>query len=575
MGTKSKAVGWFAEIAETSTRACAVLELDRKTGAIRELYINRIWENSTVHDGICVHTGSRAFFTWAENCIVNSGIADLCCDDGTVFSAMPIYEDCIGIMVEAVGFPVEDVSSDLHKDAEWQLRNLKVDVAAMHVTAEEFGFIFDKRRIIRELLGQYGIVVSRYDPKTKVMHVSQSQAHIIGMDSVLENVPESSIHNGTVMPSSVGAYLEFFEKIQRGDANGRAIVQRVREGYAPRWLEMQFSNIFDTNGEILITIIRYIDKTDDRERELAYARRRSFKAMLDARDLLALDCDLYSNCVEEIMGKCAEMFEAGMNYDIAVGLCVEMCANENDRSDLAEFLSREKICYSYYQGMRHREIEIQLIDMNGDAKWVNCVTDLIADPYSGAPRVFVQMLNIDERKQQELELKAMSEHDPLTGAYNRRAFINRFAEICDASEDSRHAFLMIDMDNFRDVNDTLGHVRGDQVLSDVANKLQDTVGENGIVGRIGGDEFAVLLANMRRTKEIIAAAEGICAALSYDMNGVRVSASIGIAMYPRHGDTFGELYERADAALYRAKGLGRDRFVIYKDEEDAARIRKN
>lgn len=134
---------------------------------------------------------------------------------------------------------------------------------------------------------------------------------------------------------------------------------------------------------------------------------------------------------------------------------------------------------------------------------------------------------------------------------------------------------MIDMDNFRDVNDTLGHVRGDQVLSDVANKLQDAVGENGIVGRIGGDEFAVLLANMRRTKEIIAAAEGICAALSYDMNGVRVSASIGIAMYPRHGDTFGELYERADAALYRAKGLGRDRFVIYKDEEDAARIRKN
>lgn len=565
-------IEWFSDIAETSSRACALIKLARSGNRLETVYKNPMWDScgeilrqAGVPDG-------RAFCAWALSLTEDAGIAEFHADNGLVLTGNMVCGDHIGIVLKslhrkAIPAPLKP-TADVHS----QLQQMRFDESEVRFTHDEYELLFEQRRLLRALLGQYGIIVARYDPYTGRMDVSRSHAEVIGMDPVLENVPASSLEEGTVMPGSIADYIGFFDSIRRGEPRGRVLVRRRRGGCMPRWMEMQFTNVFDTEGKVILAIIRYIDRTEARERDLAYARRQDFEAMLNVHDVLALDCDLFADAVEVVMGQCSDMISPGGSYDAAVETCVGMCMCADDAERLRDFLRRENMVRDFGEGRFHSEIELQLKINDGRTIWVRCVKDMLTDPYNGALRAFLQLLDIDARKQAELELKELSERDPLTGALNRRAFINAFAEICERNEDARHAFLMIDMDEFSEVNNALGHVRGDQVLSDAVNALHDAVGGEGVIGRIGGDEFAVVLTDIRRISDVIATAEQICSALSFEINGVRVSASMGISIYPKHGDTFGELYEKADAALYRAKGFGRDRFLIYRQEEDGWRV---
>ena len=130
--------------------------------------------------------------------------------------------------------------------------------------------------------------------------------------------------------------------------------------------------------------------------------------------------------------------------------------------------------------------------------------------------------------------------------------------------------LLIDIDAFKSVNDTLGHVKGDAVITECGELLRRVFRRNDIVGRIGGDEFAVLLKDYGTPQLIIAKAKDVCNAFRQTQyledeptKTVNISASIGIALYGSDGKTFHELYTNADSALYAAKHAGKDRFAFF------------
>ncbi|MCD7954094.1 MAG: GGDEF domain-containing protein [Synergistaceae bacterium] len=150
--------------------------------------------------------------------------------------------------------------------------------------------------------------------------------------------------------------------------------------------------------------------------------------------------------------------------------------------------------------------------------------------------------------------------DPLTGLLDRSALYGAVSETIRLSPERCHAFFMMDLDNFKKINDTFGHLKGDTVLRSVAEHILSSVEKGDIVGRIGGDEFIVLTRDVTgRT-----AAESKAKALQKAVSGMEeVTVSIGIALYPYDGTAFEALYDHADIAMYRAKEKGRDRCEFY------------
>lgn len=174
--------------------------------------------------------------------------------------------------------------------------------------------------------------------------------------------------------------------------------------------------------------------------------------------------------------------------------------------------------------------------------------------------------HVDERTRQ---LHHLAHHDPLTQLPNRRQLSARLTEALSRASATRRklGLLFVDVDNFKSVNDTLGHDFGDRVLQGIADRLREAIGERGLLARLGGDEFTILMEEVDSLDEVEAQASAIVATLqqplTIDGRLLATSASVGASLYPDHADNAEQLLRAADVALFRAKELGRNRHAVY------------
>ena len=187
------------------------------------------------------------------------------------------------------------------------------------------------------------------------------------------------------------------------------------------------------------------------------------------------------------------------------------------------------------------------------------------------------ILMIKERRS-SAQLRRERDTDALTQLLNREATTRAIeAHLANPNSTAIHAFLLLDIDEFKSINDTFGHTTGDQVICDIAALLQSTMeqlfGEHHahILGRLGGDEFIVFLPNIPHPTFANDVAQElrlhiIQSAKQDDKTMPPYSSSIGVSCYPAHGNTFHDLYHTADLALYRAKAIGKNVVVLYSEE---------
>jgi len=174
-----------------------------------------------------------------------------------------------------------------------------------------------------------------------------------------------------------------------------------------------------------------------------------------------------------------------------------------------------------------------------------------------------------QRQEAESRIEQLAWYDGLTGLPNRNLLRENLRDLIMTATNRRRriAVMLIDLDRFKDVNDTLGHLVGDALIKSAAQVLRETVGDGGIVARLGGDEFVVLVGEFVHRQEVALLAARIAQALhrtdlvpSVD---TQVSASIGVALFPEHGREMGTLLKNADAAMYQAKRDGRNQFSFF------------
>ena len=179
-----------------------------------------------------------------------------------------------------------------------------------------------------------------------------------------------------------------------------------------------------------------------------------------------------------------------------------------------------------------------------------------------------------ESQAAEARIRHLAQHDPLTELPNRALLSDRLGQaLVAAKRDTRRlAVMFIDVDNFKPINDTLGHAVGDRLLQQIAKRLQASLRESDTVARIGGDEFVVLLRNVTDGPDALAVADKLREVLSVpivvEAHTLVVGASVGVALYPDHGSDALELFRHADEAMYRAKRDGRNRAQVFEARSD-------
>jgi diguanylate cyclase (GGDEF)-like protein/PAS domain S-box-containing protein len=199
--------------------------------------------------------------------------------------------------------------------------------------------------------------------------------------------------------------------------------------------------------------------------------------------------------------------------------------------------------------------------------------------YDGRAAALIAAVDITERKRAEARVAYMAHHDALTALPNRVLLRLRLEDMLSRADrdGGQFAVLCIDLDNFKSVNDTLGHPLGDLLLQQIAQRIQAMLREQDTVARLGGDEFAVLQGGAGTAVAVSALAERLIATISepYELEGhmVVIGASIGIALAPGDGNEPDRLLKQADMALYRAKGEGKGSFRFFEPEMDA-RVQK-
>jgi len=195
--------------------------------------------------------------------------------------------------------------------------------------------------------------------------------------------------------------------------------------------------------------------------------------------------------------------------------------------------------------------------------------------YNDQPAVLLALMDITERKRAEARLAFMAQHDGLTGLPNRNLLRQHMDEILLHTRRSSEkvAVLVLGLDNFKAVNDTLGHGIGDKLLRGVAKRLRSTLREEDTLARLNSDEFAIVQSGLTRPEEVVVLAKRLLEAIAdpylLDGHSVIIGASIGIAMAPGDGDESEKLLKSADMALSRAKNDSRGTFSFFEAEMDA------
>jgi len=243
----------------------------------------------------------------------------------------------------------------------------------------------------------------------------------------------------------------------------------------------------------------------------------------------------------------------------------------------------------FFKTGTNKDVPLQIVKKNGEIMDVLLSATAQYDHDGTFSHSLAVLIDVTERKRAEAHIEHLALHDSLTDLPNRFLFHDRLqtAVAQSARTGSMVALLFMDLDDFKDVNDTLGHEAGDNLLKAVAGRLRtylresDTVGRhNTTLARIGGDEFTVLLTNLTDPVGAATVADRIIEELSspFAVGGkeIHTGVCIGIAIYPSHGRRPEELLKKADLALYRAKAEGRNRYHFYSEEmETAIRARKD
>ncbi len=335
-------------------------------------------------------------------------------------------------------------------------------------------------------------------------------------------------------------------------------IQQIASGAS--WLMVVYTGVFMLIGFEMLNANR--EKLQN-----SLARESMYRnAMLNNSEMtLEVNCDEDRLIYVNINGISKDAL-VGEQYSDYISGNIQHTVFNMDKELVQKHLNIENLKKHYEHGDYEFNIDARVRKADSAYEWHNINVNIEVNDDLKCHVAIITYINIHDEKVNELDLKYKSERDPLVGAYNKSTVESLISEHIISG--GIGVMLMIDLDNFKSINDNYGHSYGDKVLCEVNDKLNEIFRDNDIIGRVGGDEFLVYLKNVNETSIIVRRAEVVCKALNktYYMNdkpSVTVSSSVGIALNPDDANSFKELFDKADVAMYAAKKCGKNNYKIY------------
>lgn len=407
-------------------------------------------------------------------------------------------------------------------------------------------------------------LVTIYDISSKSISPTPEFSRNFPFPNTQSLSPEYLIENDIVHKESIEDFQKFFQTMECGAPEGKCIVRlKTTEDY--RWFSTRYSLVNTGIQPPIRSIISYQDITDEYEKELAYQRWMEYMEEQKRNCIGYYEYNIKFDLFEEIIGELKSKLPdyASNTFSEIMEFVAEHFIYEEDRETYLKFFNKDQLLFQYYRGNRSLNIEHRRIKPDGSIFWALATAQIVCDPYTNSIKVFILIKDIDETKREAISLQELSELDSLTGLLNRATAIRTIRHILKSCP-THHILIMLDIDRFKQLNDSYGHQFGDKALHRAASRLKSALRREDVFGRMGGDEFIILLKDVSYSIDLYTKLENLCNLITSALEPkIRISGSLGTAAFPEDGTCFEDLYEKADIALYHAKKHGRNQYSVY------------
>ncbi len=301
-----------------------------------------------------------------------------------------------------------------------------------------------------------------------------------------------------------------------------------------------------------------------KENQVYIGREERYKQIIELTDDVIFEYDIQSDIMNHSERYLSVYGRNPTVYNYSEALVELPFVHAEDQSVFEEF------CTSLHIGKSNFSYEFRFQNKSGEYEWCHINGSSFCESKGLPNKVFGRIVNVDAQKRELDRLRFKAQRDLMTNVYNKKTTSDKINDTIKKSKKyERHALFVIDIDDFKHVNDTYGHLQGDRVLTTIVSNMVNYFRGDDIIGRIGGDEFVVLMKNVSGREQIVQKAESICKIFNrtfqYNEEKLQVSCSIGIAVYPMDGSTYDEMMEHADLALYEVKSDGKNSYMLYSD----------
>lgn len=464
----------------------------------------------------------------------------------------------ISYLRDALGNPIGyiNVSTDVRELMEVQ-RQLKISQERYEIALQQ----------ARTALWEYDI---REHTIQRIDNVRGQFSEIFPNEGVIEGVPDALIAQGILFEDSIREIKVMYNKLKEGYKKVSGQLHMRNRNGEERWVEIRCTTIFDEAGRAIKAIGISKDISEQKRLESSYQNERKLQEIMNAGFLSVFKVNITQNRMilidKEAAAKLSSPPEEGVYDEILQAALSKI--HPDFQKKVYEKMNCRALHLAYMRGIHTCNVEYRL-KRKGCYHWINASIQLLKKDSSADIFARVFLKDIQAQKEKEEKLQKEVHIDALTGAYNRKGIITHIEELLRQNPEAISACVSLDIDNFKEVNDTFGHLYGDAVLSETAKKIQKLCRSDTLIGRLGGDEFVAFFPRLQSEEVLMHAAERLQSALvnTYTSGShiVKTSVSMGISFYPRHGTTFTELYDKADIAMYHCKRNGKNGWTVYHD----------
>lgn len=423
----------------------------------------------------------------------------------------------------------------------------------------------DIQEVLRQELGAYlpcGFHQRRVDAKMTLLFMNDEFLDMLGYT---RREISSLFHDCYVELIHVEDRKRVKEEMQGQTGAGQSITLEYRvmtKSGQPIWvLEKSRQQRKENGAEEICCILVDVTEHKRSQEEKIFLLERYQVIMNQATDIV-FEWDVKEDTLEFSTNWYKKFGYEPVNTQISKNIPHSRNIHKNDRMEM------ENLIKEMAAGASYLEREIRILSSKKKYIWCRIRATMRYDAEGKPCKAIGVITDVDADKKQKQDLYEQAQRDALTGLYNKTV-MNEMVEqqIQNKEENDLQALFLLDIDYFKAVNDTYGHLAGDSVLSDVAAILKQNVKNTGLIGRIGGDEFLIYYSNLKEEADAVAKADQLLEAL-YTIRPQKdsrpISCSMGVVTFWGSDMDYTQLFQRADQALYHRKKNGRGGFALYK-----------